>query len=49
MKFCNFEIDVKNKPELDLDFFPIHKFNEAFLRTADKEVSLAIGMDSRRS
>ena len=42
MKFCGLDINVKNKPELDSEFIPMHKFNEAFLRTADKDVSIAI-------
>ena len=42
MRCYGLEINIKNKPELDLDFIPIHKFNEAFLSTADKEIALAI-------
>ena len=42
MRIFGLEINIKNKPELDQDFIPIHKFNEAFLTTADKEVSIAI-------
>ena len=42
MKFCGLEINIKNKPELDPDFIPIHRFNEVFLKNADKPVSLAI-------
>jgi len=35
-------IDVKNKPELDPGFIPLHKFNEAFLKTAKEPFSIAI-------
>ena len=42
MIFCGLEIKIKNKPELDPDFIPINRFNEVFLKTADKPISLAI-------
>ncbi len=36
------EIEVQNKPCLDPEFMPIHKFNESFLKTAKKPVSFAV-------
>lgn len=42
MSFLGIEIEVKNLPELDRGFIPLHSFNEAFLRTADKPVGIAL-------
>jgi len=36
------EVSLRNVPELDPAFFPIHRFNEAFLKTADKPLGLAV-------
>ncbi len=36
------EVSLRNVPELDPDFIPIHRFNEAFLKTADKPLGLAV-------
>ena len=45
MRHCGIDIEVKNKPELDPDFIPLFKFNEAFLRSAKSEFSFAIEKD----
>ena len=42
MEFLGIDITVDNLPELDKGFIPLHKFNEAFLRTAGKPVGLAV-------
>jgi len=42
MLHCGIKIDIKNKPELDPGYIPLHKFNEAFLETASKPFSIAI-------
>ena len=42
MKFLNLEIDIKNVPGLDPGFIPINLFNRAFLKNAEKPVSIAI-------
>ena len=42
MQHCNIKIDIKNKPELDPGFIPLHKFNETFLKTATQPFSIAI-------
>ena len=42
MEFLGINIPVKNLPELDQGFIPLHKFNEAFLKTATKPISLAV-------
>jgi predicted NBD/HSP70 family sugar kinase len=36
------EVDVKNVPELDPAFFPLYKFNKAFLATAKKPLGVAV-------
>lgn len=36
MDFLRVNLDIKNLPELDPEFIPLHKFNEAFLRGAEK-------------
>ena len=42
MNFLGIDIDIKNIPELDPGFIPLHKFNEAFLKTAKKPVGIAL-------
>jgi predicted NBD/HSP70 family sugar kinase len=42
MIFLGIELDVKNKPILDESFVPLAKFNEAFLKTAKKPLSIAV-------
>lgn len=42
MQHCGIEVTVKNVPKLDPTFIPIQKFNEAFLATASKPVSIAV-------
>ena len=42
MQLFGVEIDVKNKPELDPDFFPLFKFNEAFLKNAKQSFGVAV-------
>ena len=42
MNYLGVELNVKNLPELDGGFIPIHKFNQAFLRTAKKPVGIAL-------
>ena len=42
MERYNIDVRIKNVPPLDPDFIPILKFNQAFLSTAKKPVSLAV-------
>ena len=42
MERYNIDVRIKNVPPLDPDFIPILKFNQAFLATAKKPVSLAV-------
>ena len=42
MEFLGVNINVKNLPELDPEFIPLHQFNKAFLSTAKKPVSIAV-------
>lgn len=42
MNFLGIEIPVKNMPELDSAFIPLYAFNRAFLKTARKEVAIAL-------
>ena len=42
MNFLGININVKNQPELDPEFIPLHLFNEAFLAAAAKPVSIAV-------
>ena len=42
MKHCGLEIEIKNRPELDIGFIPMQKFNETFLRTAKLPFAFAI-------
>ncbi len=39
------EVSLKHAPELDPDFFPVLRFNQAFLSTAQKPVSIAVERD----
>jgi len=48
MEHYGIKIDVKNKPELDSGFIPMHKFNEAFLKTATKPFSIAIERNDKQ-
>ena len=48
MKLCGISIDIKNKPELDPGFIPLHKFNEAFLKTAKKPISIAVERNDKQ-
>jgi len=48
MQHCNIEVNIKNKPELDADFIPLYKFNEAFLRTAGQPFSIAIERNDKQ-
>ena len=34
MNYLGIEASVRNLPELDRDFFPLYKFNHAFLASA---------------
>ncbi len=40
------EVNVRNRPELDPDFLPIFRFNQEFLKTAHKPISLAVERDN---
>ncbi len=42
MNCYGINVEIRNKPELDPDFIPILRFNQEFLRTAKKPVSLAV-------
>ena len=42
MTFLGLEIEIRNKPELDPGFIPLHAFNEAFLATARKPIGIAL-------
>lgn len=42
MNFLGIEFDIKNLPELDRDFIPLGRFNEAYLKGAEKPVSVAV-------
>ena len=42
MERCGISLEIKNVPSLDPAFFPILKFNQAFLKTASKPVSIAV-------
>ncbi|MCL2248530.1 MAG: ROK family protein [Oscillospiraceae bacterium] len=48
MKHFGIDIELKNKPELDPGFIPLFKFNEAFLKTAKAEFSVAIEKDNNQ-
>ncbi len=36
------EVNLKHVPELDPGFFPLHRFNEAFLKGAEKPIGIAV-------
>lgn len=42
MNYLGIEASVRNLPELDCDFFPLYKFNHAFLASAQKPVGVAV-------
>ena len=42
MNLFGIEVQLKNIPELDPDFFPLQRFNEAFLAGAAKPVGVAV-------
>ena len=42
MNFLGVEVNVKNLPELDPGFLPLQLFNQAFLKSADKPLGIAI-------
>ena len=42
MNYLGIEAEVRNLPELDRDFFPLYKFNHAFLASAAKPVGIAL-------
>ena len=42
MNFYGIEVNLKFSPELDPEFFPIGRFNKAFLSKADKPVAIAV-------
>jgi len=42
MNCYGISVDLKNIPELDPEFAPLLKFNQAFLKDADKPVSIAV-------
>ena len=42
MERYNVNVEIKNKPILDPEFTPLLKFNQAFLSTATKPVSIAV-------
>ena len=42
MNKLGIEVSIRNIPELDPKFCPIHRFNEAFLKTAGKPVGIAV-------
>ena len=42
MNYLGIEASVRNLPELDRDFFPLYKFNHAFLATAKKPLGVAV-------
>ena len=42
MNIYGIEVEIKNKPKLDETFTPLLAFNKAFLKGADKPVSIAV-------
>ena len=48
MNHLGIAIDVKHKPELDPTFISLHKFNEAFLKTATQPFGIAIERNDRQ-
>ena len=48
MQFLGVNIPVKNIPELDPGFIPLHLYNRAFLADAKKPVSIAFAIDTKQ-
>ena len=48
MNHCGIPIDIKNKPELDPGFIPLHKFNVTFLKTATKPFAIAVERNDKQ-
>ena len=48
MKHCGIEVNIKNKPELDPEFIPMHKFNKAFLQTAQTPFGFALERNDKQ-
>jgi len=48
MTRCGIHVDVRNSPELDPGFIPLHKFNQAFLKTASMPFSYAIERNDKQ-
>ena len=42
MNFLGLDISIRNKPELDPAFLPLHAFREAFLAGARKPIGVAV-------
>ena len=42
MNLYGIEVKLRNSPELDPAFFPLQRFNEAFLATATKPIGIAV-------
>ncbi len=42
MEFLGIDLDIKNSPELDPGYIPLHKFNSAFLAGAHKSLGVAV-------
>lgn len=42
MNYLGIEANIKNRPELDPDFYPLYKFNQAFLASAKKPIGVAV-------
>jgi len=48
MKHLGIEINIKNKPELDPEFIPMHKWGEAFLQTAKEPFGFALERNDKQ-
>jgi len=48
MNHFGFNITIKNAPELDPGFIPLFKFNEAFLKNAEKPIAIAIERNDKQ-
>jgi len=48
MDYLGIAINVKHKPELDPQFIPLHKFNEAFLKTATVPFAFAVERNDKQ-
>ena len=48
MEHFGIQADIKNKPELEPDFFPLHRFNEEFLKEAAEPFSIAVEKNDRQ-